>query len=96
MLKSAKSDSIKDIARAIKDFRLSVVGTLGFDYAQVTKGGISTEKINPLTMESNLQKNLYIVGEALDVDGDCGGYNITFAFVSGILSARGIKAKNKE
>ncbi len=94
VLKSAKSNSVKDVAHAIKDFRLNVVGTLGFDYAQVTKGGIATDTIDPLTMESMLQKNLYIIGEALDVDGDCGGYNITFAFISGIISARGIKAKN--
>ena len=82
--------------KALKEFTLKVTGNLGFNYAQVTKGGIKTENINPKTMESKLVKGLYIVGEALDVDGDCGGYNLTFAFVSGIISAKNIKRSLKK
>ena len=91
VLKTAKSKSAKDVAKALKDFNLKITGNLGFNYAQVTKGGIKTEDINAETMESNLTKGMYIVGEMLDVDGDCGGYNLTFAFISGIVAAKNIK-----
>ena len=96
VLKTAKSQSAKDVAKALKDFRLNVNGNLGFNYAQVTKGGIETDKFNPYTMESKLVNGLYAVGEVLDIDGDCGGYNLTFAFVSGITASRHIKKQYKE
>ena len=94
-VKKAKAISATDIAYSIKNFKLKVLGTLDFSYAQTTRGGIKTNQINAKTYESKLVENFYIVGEALDVDGDCGGYNLTFAFISGILSARAIK-ENKE
>lgn len=95
IIKKCKTDSVDEVANAIKNFTLKITGNLGFNYAQVTKGGIATDKIDDKTMESKLEKGLYLVGEALDVDGDCGGYNLTFAFVSGILSARDIKKNLK-
>lgn len=91
VLKASKSKEVVDVAYTIKNFKLKVTGSLDFNYAQVTRGGIATDKVNPNTMESELSSGLYIVGEALDVDGDCGGYNLTFAFVSGIIAARSIK-----
>lgn len=93
VLKSAKDTSINMIAKALKNFSLNVTGNLGFNYAQVTKGGIDTRNVNALTMESKLQKGLYLTGEMLDVDGDCGGYNLTFAFLSGIVCAKNIKSQ---
>lgn len=86
----------EDIAYAVKNLEFKVTGNLGFNYAQVTKGGIDTNNVNPFTMQSKLVKNLYLTGELLDVDGDCGGYNLTFAFISGILSAKSIKEKKGE
>ena len=83
--------TINEIVNQIKRFSLNVIGTLGNDYAQVTKGGIEAIDINSNSFESKLTKNLYIVGEMLNVDGDCGGYNLTFAFYSGISSAKSIK-----
>jgi len=91
VLKTAKSNSVKDIAHAIKNFRLSVTGSTGFNYAQVTRGGIKTDKIDKNTYQSTLVKDLYLTGEILDVDGDCGGYNLTFAFLSGIVAAKSVK-----
>ena len=91
VLKYAKSDSVEDIAYAIKNFKLKVTGSLDFSYAQVTRGGIKTADVDAETYRSKLCKGMYIVGEALDVDGECGGYNLTFAFVSGITSAKAIK-----
>ena len=82
--------STREIVKELKSFPLTVTGTLGFDNAQVTKGGIITKDIND-NFESKLVKKLYITGEMLDIDGECGGYNLTFAFASGILAARDIK-----
>lgn len=67
-------------------FKVNVVGTNDFDKAQVCKGGVKLSEINPKTMESKLIRGLYIIGELLDVDGDCGGYNLGFAWMSGILA----------
>ena len=91
VIKSAKSLDAKTVAKALKNFTLKVNGNLGANYAQVTKGGIKTEKIDKQTYQSKLSKNLYIVGEALNIDGDCGGYNLAFAFVSAIMASKSIK-----
>jgi len=92
IIKNSKSLNATDIAYTLKNFKLNVTGSLGFNYAQVTRGGIKTNQILQ-TFESKLVENLYIAGEILDVDGDCGGYNLTFAFLSGIISAKDIKEK---
>lgn len=93
VLKTARNLNAKEVSHALKNFTLKVTGNLGANYAQVTKGGIKTDTIDKHTYESKLMKNLYIVGEALDVDGDCGGYNLTFAFVSGIFASKTIKER---
>ena len=73
----------------MKNFTLEVCGNLGFDYAQVTKGGINMCEVTDV-LESRLARNLFFAGEILDVDGDCGGYNLQWAFTSGITVAREI------
>lgn len=80
---------IKNIVSTLKNFELPVLGTLGFDYAQVTRGGIDTADISE-ELESKLCKGLFFAGEAVDVDGDCGGYNLQWAFTSGMAVADGI------
>ena len=70
-------------------FKVNVIGTNSFEQAQVCSGGIPLTEINPNTLESKIVKDLYIVGELLDVDGDCGGYNLGFAWMSGILAGNG-------
>ena len=80
---------VKKIASAAKNFTLEVTGTLGFDYAQVTQGGIDMRGVTG-DLESRLCKRLYLAGEILDVDGDCGGYNLHWAFSSGITVAEAI------
>ena len=89
--KNAKSNRVEDIAFALKNFTLKVTGTMGNNFAQVTKGGINTKDVNPFTLKSKKQNGLYLLGELLDVDGDCGGYNLTFAFSSAIFCARHVK-----
>lgn len=75
------------ITDEVKKHRLTVLATRGFEFAQVCAGGISTDEIMD-TMESTLVKGLYFTGEALDVDGMCGGYNLHFAFSTGIEAGR--------
>ena len=66
-------------------FKVKVCGTNDFENAQVCTGGVPLSEINIETMESLKQNNLYIIGELLDVDGNCGGYNLAFAWLSGII-----------
>jgi predicted Rossmann fold flavoprotein len=79
-----------DLITGIKNFKLAVIGSRGFDSSQVTKGGISVSEVNPVTMESKFVKGLYIVGEVLDVDGDSGGYNLQWAYSSGRCASNAI------
>ena len=79
---------LENAARAATDFKLKLLGTEGFDKAQVTAGGIKTTGFNPETLESWFMPGLFVCGELLDVDGDCGGYNLQWAWSSGRLAGR--------
>lgn len=74
----------------IMNFTFRVKNTKDFENAQVCCGGIPLSEININSMESLKVKNLYIIGELLDVDGDCGGYNLGFAWMSGIIAGNNI------
>jgi len=78
--------SLEKLADAITDFTVPVTGVRGFESAQVTAGGVKTAGFDPSTMESRLVPGVYAAGEVLDVDGECGGYNLMFAFASGLLA----------
>ena len=80
------SADLRKIAGAAKGFALPVVSVLGFDGAQVTAGGIRTAEFDPKTLQSRLVPGLYAAGEVLDIDGDCGGYNLQWAWSSGYLA----------
>ena len=82
------SADLKKVSKAIKDFSLPVIGVLGFDGAQVTVGGIRTAEFDPATLQSRLVPGLYAAGEVLDIDGDCGGYNLQWAWSSGYLAGQ--------
>ncbi|MGN0733296.1 MAG: NAD(P)/FAD-dependent oxidoreductase [Emergencia sp.] len=77
-------------AGALKDFVLSPSGAKGWNFAQVTKGGVSPDEVNPETMESKLVKGLYFAGEVLDYDGPCGGFNLQNAWETGIKAGKGM------
>ena len=77
---------LERIARQAKHFALPITGTCGFDQAQVTAGGLCTDEFDPETMGSRLVPGLYTCGEVLDVDGDCGGFNLQWAWSSGHLA----------
>lgn len=76
------------IAATLKDFRLNVTGTKGFNDAQVTSGGADIKEFDNRTMMSKKVSNLFACGEVLDVDGACGGFNLAWAFASGRLAGR--------
>ena len=73
--------------------RVKIVDTNSFNEAQVTSGGVDLSDVNPYTLESRLVSGLYFAGEILDIDGDCGGYNLTIAFVTALI-AGGFYDKN--
>ena len=72
------------------DYPIRIYGTKGFDFAQVCSGGVSLEEIHLHSLESKKVPGLYFAGELLDVDGDCGGYNLGFAWMSGLLVGKHI------
>ena len=77
-----------ETVRAVKTFEVPLTEPLGMDSAQVTAGGILTEEFDETTMESRKVPGLYACGEVLDVDGDCGGYNLQWAWSSGRLAGQ--------
>ena len=84
-------DSEKDIlCENIINYVMKINDTKSFNKSQVTMGGLYLDEININTMESKIIKNLYVVGELLDIDGICGGYNLTHCFITGYLAGKNI------
>ena len=79
-------EDLRTVCRMLKSFEIDLTEPMGMDCAQVTAGGVKTEDFDPKTMESVLVPGLYACGEVLDVDGDCGGYNLQWAWSSGRLA----------
>lgn len=77
---------LQNICDCVKRFELTLTEPMGMDSAQVTAGGVLTEQFDEETMESRLVPGLYACGELLDIDGDCGGYNLQWAWSSGRLA----------
>ena len=77
---------IEKVAKMVKNFTLTVTGRAGFPEAQVTCGGADTAEFKAFSLESRVVPGLYVCGEVLDVDGDCGGYNLQWAWSSGRLA----------
>ncbi len=87
---SLSRKEISMIFRRLKDFRVKVKDVCGFDNAQVTAGGAEMSQFDPVTLESRIVPGMYAVGEVCDVDGDCGGYNLHWAWASALAAAEGI------
>lgn len=81
---------IERLAYLINNWYFECKKTYDFSKAQVMSGGVFGREINPVTMESKIIKNLFICGELIDINGDCGGYNLHFAFASGIIAGENI------
>ena len=83
-------NELKALAYTAKNMKFTVTGNSGFEQAQCALGGIKGNEIDGKTMQSRRVKNLYICGEAVDVCGECGGYNLHFAFASGIIAGESL------
>lgn len=81
-------EEIRRLSILLTDLRFSVAGSKSWQDAQITAGGIKTKEINSSTMESKLVKGLYFAGEVVDVDGDCGGFNLQWAWSSGYVAGK--------
>ena len=77
---------LEAVCHGVKAFDIALTEPMGMDSAQVTAGGVMTAEFDPNTMESRLVPGLYACGEVLDIDGDCGGYNLQWAWSSGRMA----------
>lgn len=89
-LSNLSKDEMERLLRSLTDFKIDVFSTNSFEKAQVCQGGVSLKEINSKTMESLKVKNLFFTGEVVDIDGDCGGYNLGWAWISGIKAGRSV------
>ncbi len=85
---SLEERDIEKLSRILKGLTVAVEDTAGFDNAQCTVGGIDAREIDPDTMESEIISDLYFAGELIDIDGDCGGYNLQWAWSTGVIAGR--------
>jgi len=83
---SLSDTDLETIVKTACHYRVDIIGTKTLEDAQVTAGGICCDEFDPCTMESKLVRGLHAAGEILNVDGDCGGYNLMFAFASGMIA----------
>ncbi|MBR4409762.1 MAG: aminoacetone oxidase family FAD-binding enzyme [Firmicutes bacterium] len=79
-----RTEDAESAAALLKDLRFTVSGTKGWNDAQVTRGGVELDEVKEDTMESKLVKGLYFAGEVLDYDGPCGGWNLHYAWQTGL------------
>ena len=84
--KKLGTEQKEDLINYLFNYEVKITGTKSFDQSQVTAGGLDLKEINTKTMESNLIDDLYVTGEVLDLDGDCGGYNLTLCFITGFIA----------
>ena len=95
MDKNVKISMLLEIyGNLLTERQFDIADLYDFDQAQISAGGININEINSKTCESKLVENLYFAGEMLDIDGICGGYNITFALLSGICAGEHIHVAN--
>ena len=93
--KQLGTKEINKLVHTIKNLSFTIIDTKGFEHCEVCSGGVDLNDINLNTMESKNQKGLYIIGEVLDVDGDCGGYNLHFAWATAFCASKAIKVNQK-
>ena len=96
MAKDLKLKDITDIGMdgiydELSSWTLKIKDMMTYDISQATRGGVIVDQINPLNMSIYKKSTLYVTGESIDVIGRCGGYNLTFAFITGFLAGRSVK-----
>ncbi|MFW5719420.1 MAG: NAD(P)/FAD-dependent oxidoreductase [Candidatus Dojkabacteria bacterium] len=85
---SLTSQEVQHLMQLLTAYRVQVTATKGWNEAEFTAGGVDTSQVNPLTLESRIVQNLYFCGEILNVDGDVGGYNLSWAWSSGFVAGK--------
>ena len=85
-VKDLNDSDIRELCTVLKKYRVKILETTGFKNAQVTAGGVSLDEVNTETLESKIVKGLYFSGEVLDVYGECGGFNLQWAWASGYIA----------
>lgn len=85
-VKDLNDSEIRKLCTVLKKYRIKILETTGFKNAQVTAGGVSLDEVNTETLESKIVKGLYFSGEVLDVYGECGGFNLQWAWASGYIA----------
>lgn len=85
--KDITEKEIRDLCSIFKHWSFKVTGSKDWEFSQVTAGGVSTKEINPKSLESKIQRGLFFSGEVIDIDGDCGGFNLQWAWSSGYVAA---------
>ena len=89
----AQSEGAEELAGLLKDLRFTVTGTKGWNDAQVTRGGVMLDEVDEETMESKILPGLYYAGEIMDYDGPCGGWNLHYAWLTGLRAGQAMAAK---
>ena len=87
-VKDLNDNEIRKLCTSLKKYRINILETTGFKNAHVTAGGISLDEVNTDTLESKIIKGLYFSGEVLDVYGECGGFNLQWAWASGYIAGK--------
>ena len=95
LLGKLTEDEKHRVWQAMTGWPFHVTGALGLDQGQVTCGGVNTTEVDEITLESKLCPGLYFSGEVLDIDGDCGGYNLHWAWATAFALAEGIGGRNE-
>ncbi len=95
-VKDLTKKEITRLAKILKEFTITYKGLDSFDHAQVTVGGVNVNEVVSNTLEAKNYKNLYFCGEILDIDGDCGGYNLQWAWTSAFVVAEAISKRMQE
>lgn len=91
LLTTLTDNELNNLIKTLTDFQIQILDTHTLEHAQVCSGGIPLTEINSKTLESLKVKNLYFTGEIIDIDGDCGGYNLGWAWMSGIIAGKNVK-----
>ena len=86
VISSLSKEEIIKLTNILISWKFKVVGSQSWGNAQITAGGVNTDEVDNKTMESKIVKGIYIVGELLDIDGDCGGFNLQWAWSSGYIA----------
>lgn len=90
LLNNLSKTELNTLSNVLTNFKIKILSTHSFDHAQVCQGGIPLEELDS-ALQSKITKNLYFAGEIIDIDGDCGGYNLGWAWMSGIIAGKNVK-----